>query len=200
MDTAESGYKFLKAYYHNDTGTLNILDSIIRSQIDYAISEGDYDSCVSFRPLNELGAQEAYRFVYTAPFCRDNVVFTITRGAKDYSLNVVLYQMALAGRTCIVKKYYDKKLTSSDWENFEESLMRCDFWGLMPDNGVHGLDGGSLFVYGYKTADTVYNRLEKSHVIYRWIPGYYKIGETLDSLFLYSELREGCKWILRERK
>jgi hypothetical protein len=200
LDTSESGYKFLRAYYYNDTGSLNILDSLIKSQLDYERTEGNIDSCVFISPLKELGAQESYRFEYTAPFCRDNVVFTITRNYKEYSLNVVLYQMALAGRSCKVKEAYDKKLTLADWEKFEESLMRSDFWGLKPDNGKRGLDGGSLFVYGYIKADTVYHRLEKSHMIYRWVPGYYRIGETLDLLFLFSELKQGCKWILRESK
>lgn len=73
------------------------------------------------------------------------------------------------------------------------ALVQADFWGLKKDNGVHGLDGNSLTVTGYKKSG--YSPGDQFNYVYRWLWQDYSISAPFNLVLKLSGNKKGCVWV-----
>ncbi len=193
FDTTDINYKILKAYKSNDTFFFKNLHIDIEREKKFRHQWDLIDSCAKEQKLSDLNVDEAYRFIYQAAFCPYKVNVTITKKTDSASLHFLIYQYQWDTAKCRIINEFDKKLPIKNWTEITESLDKYDFWGLKRENGVHGLDGSSLTVIGYKKRDTLYRRETKTNFIYRW--GGTTLGEPFHLVLKISGNKQGCFWI-----
>ncbi len=192
-DTAEINFKILKAYQNNDTTFLKSLRTQIAQEKEDVPSWLFGDSCLHQQKLQDMGVDEAYRFIYFPPFCTTPINVTVTRKGDSSNLHFVLYQNKYDTGACRIISEYDKKLTSNNWEEIKSKLRVADIWGLKRINGASGLDGNSLIFIGYQKGDVHFNRPDRYCYVYRW--EFSTLGELLVAILKMSGNRKGCFWV-----
>ncbi|OQP50881.1 hypothetical protein A4H97_03385 [Niastella yeongjuensis] len=193
FDSTDLNYKVLKAYVNNDTLFFKNLESDIVDNERYNKQWQSMDSCIHQSKIQSMDVDEAYRFIYSAAFCPYKINVTVSKKADSSNLHFILYQYKWDTADCNIISEYDKKLTTKNWEDITESLSTSDFWGLKKDNGVHGVDGSSLTVTGYKNRDSVYNRPAKFHYVYRWSQNV--LRDPFHLILKLSGNQKGCLWV-----
>ncbi|OQP59424.1 hypothetical protein A3860_37850 [Niastella vici] len=168
-DTSDINYKVLKAYVVNDTSFFKKLNAEMEKGQKVKQQLENNDSCIHQLSLQNLGADEAYRFVFSEAFCQYKLNVTISRTADNSNIHFIILQDVWLHDTCKVINEYNRKITAQDWDNFSRLMDEADFWGLKSNNGVMGLDGSDLVTTGFKRHRT-YDRKPKFNCVYRWGP------------------------------
>jgi hypothetical protein len=194
FDSTDLNYKMLRAYANNDTSFFRKRESDIADDERYNKQWQFMDSCIHEPKLHSLPVDEAYRFIYSAAFCPYKMHITVSRKADSSNLHFILYQTAWDTVECKIINEYDKKITSKNWQDFMQSLSFADFWGLKKDNGVHGLDGTSLTVTGYKKGDSMYNVPAQFTYVYRWGHEWTSLNDPFKLIHKFSGNKNGCIW------
>jgi hypothetical protein len=189
-DTTDINYKVLKAYLANDTAFFSKLKSDIDKINKNKQRYKDNDSCIHQKPLQQLNADEAYRFVYTASFCDKKLNVTVTRNAGSANIHFILYQDVWLHDECKVISEYDKKISAKNWKDFSQIMDKSDFWGLKSTNGRDGLDGSTLIVTGFTNGYGTHEIKPKYSYVYRW--GYSTLSEPFEFILKLSGNRQGC--------
>lgn len=188
-DTTDVNYQVLKAFHSNDTNFLKALNIKLREERDYHNRWALGGSCLHLKKIQELGAEEAFRFDFLPPFCSTPINITITFKNDSASLEFLLYQNAFDTAKCNIISHFSKSLTKEQWEEFRSKLWNGDIWGLKRENGIHGMDGSNLTFIGYQSGKK-YQRPDK--IIYgeRWV--YSSLKEAFEYALIVSGNRKGC--------
>src|SRR5688572_15854378 len=91
-DTTDINYKILKAYLKNDTFFFKKLHSDIEKERRYKEQWENNDTCIHQPSLQDLDADEAYRFVYTAAFCEYKLNVTISKRGDSANIHFIILQ------------------------------------------------------------------------------------------------------------
>lgn len=199
FDTTEVNYKLLKAYLRSDT---NFFLQFKKQEAFNGQAQHTWDKIDSFlrRPkLRMLEADEAYRFSYRMAFCPYTLDVTISKKDSLVNLHFILYEYKWDATNGRVINEYDKKLTKSDWGEFTQSLSHADFWGLKGSNGISGLDGDDIIVWGYIKGDTSFQRPPRFNVVSRWVVHTTTLGDPFDLALILSDNSQGC-YTVRKKK
>lgn len=189
-DTTDINYKVLKAYLANDTVFFDRLKMDIAQKNKFKKEYGNNDSCIHQKRLQDLNADEAYRFVYTAAFCDKKLNVTVTRNGDSANLHFILFQDVWLNKECKVLSEYDKKISPKNWQDFSDLMDKADFWGLRSSNGVQGLDGSTLITTGFTRGYRTYEMKSKYNYVYRW--GYSTLSEPFHFALKLSGNTQGC--------
>jgi hypothetical protein len=92
-DTTDINYKALKAYINNDTAFFKMLDAKITEATQEKAIEKFIDTCLNQPRLQDLNADEAYRFVYGAAFCNEEYNITVSKKGDSVNLHFVIYEL-----------------------------------------------------------------------------------------------------------
>lgn len=166
-DTTDINYKMLKAYIANDISFFKKLNTDMEKGQKFKHQQENNDSCIHQLPLQNLGADEAYRFVYTEAFCQYKINVTISKTGDSSKIHFIILQDGWRNDTCKVINEFDRKITRYEWDDFLRLMEDADFWGLKSHNGRRGLDGSDLVTTGF-TKDYVYDSKPKFNYVYRW--------------------------------
>jgi hypothetical protein len=192
-DTTEINYKVLKAYQNNDTTFFKNLSNQIKKQKEYKQYWSLMDTCIHQPALQDLGADEAYRFVFLPAFCSTPINITVTKKGDSANLHFLLYQNQHDTVSCKVVSEFDKKLTSKEWEEFNDKLSLADIWGLKRENGIHGLDGSTITFIGFEKGNPSFNRPDKICYVNRW--EFSTLHDALTFILKISGNKKGCYWV-----
>lgn len=191
-DTSRLEYQLLKSFYSKDSFYVQKASSAI-SYLENEIKRNkEIDKCITIPNLSEMGAEEAYCFRYSFSFSPYNRLATIIKFKDSILLKAVIYQYEWEKRPCKILSHVNIQVDSIKWENFQELIEQADFWGLKEDNNIHGVDGSTIDVYGFKKGNNDYWNPSRSAHVYRWNPG--KVGSLMQCfcfLFDLSKLKEG---------
>lgn len=194
FDSTDINYKVLKAYVNNDIIFLKNRGADI---VDNERNNEQWqflDSCIHQPKIQSLPVDEAYRFVYLAGFCPYKINVTVSRKGDSSNLHFILYQYKWDTADCRIISEYDKAISPKNWKEIIESLNECDFWGLKKDNGVHGVDGSTLTVTGFRQRDSLFNSPAKFNYVYRWSP--YGLSGPFQLILKLSGNKKGCFWVV----
>ncbi len=191
-DTTTLEFRLLKAYSLNDTTTLKRLVERLKKMNTKADWQINLDSCVKQEAFKDVNSEEAYRFNYSSAFCPYRTSITIIKYKDSTVLNTVVYQYAWDTVPCKIIEQSAVAIDSLSWAKFQESLRLADFWGLKTDNGIHGVDGDVLEVYGFKQGTNPDWNPDKTNFISRWTPAYNSILDSFVILLKYSKTKKGC--------
>ena len=197
LDTGDVNYQLLRAYIKNDTAFFKGFRKKIADERRTLERRNFMDSCVHEPRIQDLPADEAYRFNWLFAFCRNKLDLTISKRDSIFNLHVIAYRYASDTTPGKILSEYDKKLTKTDWEDFKELMDRSDFWDLSRIGGDQGLDGDDIVVWGYIKGDTSINRPARVHVVSRWLVHGTPLGQPFDMVVMLSENRDGCFWFGR---
>lgn len=189
-DTADINYKVLKAYLSNDTGFFGKLKIDIAKKNKFKQDYKNNDSCIHQKSLQDLNADEAYRFVYTAAFCDKKLNVTVTKNGDSSNIHFILFQDVWLNQECKVISEFDKKISPKNWQDFSDLIEKADFWGLKISNGVKGLDGSTLITTGFTKGYGTYNMNAKYNYVYRW--GYSTLSAPFHFILKLSGNTQGC--------
>ena len=189
-DTADINYKVLKAYLKNDTFFFKTLYADIEKERKYKQHYEINDSCIHQATLQDLDADEAYRFVYTAAFCQYKLNVTMSKIGDSSNIHFIILQDVWLNSICKVINEYDKKITAKDWEDFSQLMNEADFWGLKSINGVQGLDGSTLITTGFTKGYNTPEGKPKFNYVYRW--GYSTLSDPFNFILKLSGNTQGC--------
>lgn len=167
-DNTDINYKILKAYKDNDTSVFKYLQNYIDGERGSNHYWGFIDSCLHLSRLQDLNADEAYRFIYTVAFCPYEHNITISKKGDSANIHFITYQYGWDTHTFKVIDEFDKKITTKEWDDFSQAMADADFWGLKSDNGVDGVDGTTLTVTGFIKANPRFNSPSKFSYVDRW--------------------------------
>lgn len=190
FDLFDRNYNILRAYYNNDTNFLKKLSE----QIEDAQKSEDVwiqDSCIHQKRIRDLGADEAYRFIYSASFCDYTLNITISKKNKSRNLKLLLAYSESDINPCQIVSDYDKELTANQWDDFLKAIEKADFWGLKRENGVQVLDGDNLRVIGYLDGRSTYSGKTKFNYVSRQT-SYSTLKETFKLALNLSGIKKGC--------
>jgi len=192
FDSTEINYKVLRAYKNNDTAFFTRLHNDIEIAKKYRYRWDSNDTCIREQELSQLNVDEAYRFIYDAAFCIYRVHVTITKKTDSANLHFLIYQYSQDTMPCRVINEFDKSLSLKTWAEIRDAIDKSDFWGLKRDNGVHGVDGSSLTVIGYKKGKN-HTDTDKINFVSRWEEA--TLREPLNLILKISGNKQGCFWI-----
>ncbi|MBN9295756.1 MAG: hypothetical protein J0I41_02045 [Filimonas sp.] len=193
-DTTDFNYKIVKAYMTNDTVFLKKLRTDIELERSPGTRWAALDSCIHIPKLQDLDADEAYRFVYEAAFCPYKINVTVSRKKDNSTLHFILYQFAWDSASCKIIKEYDKKLVPAHWNEITDAIQYADFWGLKRDNNIHGNDGDDITVIGYQKADSLRGRPAKYNYVRRWSITQTSLHNPFHLILKLSDNKQGCIW------
>lgn len=192
-DTTDINYRVLRAYQNSDTALLKSLNSQIKKQNEFIRYRSLRDSCIHQKPLQQLDADEAYRFILLPAFCSTPINVTITKKGDSINLHFLLYQIKFDTASCRIISEYEKKLTSEQWQEFSNKLLLADIWGLKPENGIHGFDGSTITFAAYQKGNPSFNRIDKISFGTRW--EFSTLYDPLQFILKISGNKKGCYWI-----
>jgi hypothetical protein len=192
-DTTEINYRVLKAYQSNDTTFFKNLSTQIKKASEYKRYWSSMDTCIHQQNLKDLGVDEAYRFEFLPAFCSTPINVTVTIKGDSANLHFLLYQNKHDTVSCKVISEYDKKMSSKEWEEFNDKLSLADIWGLKRENGIHGLDGSTITFIGYQKGNSSFNRPDKICYVNRW--EFSTLHDAFTYLLKISGNKKGCYWI-----
>jgi len=185
FDTVNSNYRLLRAYLDDDTGFLSESLKELKHTIWTIPKELQSDSCAVVLPLNSLGSNEAYRFIFEEAFNFYKTNITISRSNSGAKMHFLIYKPKVSQEEpCHLIKEFVRQITPAQWDTLMRSLRYADFWGLRGENGQTGLDGTILFVDGFLKGQDGNN--DKLHRIYRWSPSGSSIWDTYKYVYRLS--------------
>ena len=130
-DTKDLDYNLLRAYQTNDTIFLKNLQSLMRLDEQSQTLWGFIAKRFKLASIENLRADEAYRFNYSANYCPYGTVITISRIGDSINLHaIVLEGLSQDADTSKVKEEYDKKLTQKNLDDVDKALENVDFWNM----------------------------------------------------------------------
>ena len=145
FDRSSYDYRFINAYYRNDTAFLKKASDEIAIS-DQKKGEGFPDSCRRHPIIEQLKLDYVYQLDYSESFCNLAYYFTITKNKDTIILQSVIYQGDNEMKSCKVVKDNTKKLTQENWDEFIQSIQFADFWGLNQYKQFGCCDGDFLTV------------------------------------------------------
>ncbi len=145
FDKSSYDYRFIKAYYINDTAFLKKASDDIAIS-DQNITDGFPDSCRRHPVIEKFKVDYVYQFDYSKSFCTLAYYFTITKNKDTIILQSVIYQGDNNTQSCKAVRQDSMKLTQQNWDDFMESIQFADFWGLNQYKQTIGFDGDFLTV------------------------------------------------------
>lgn len=195
FDMTDLNYKVLNAYVKNDTAYFRKLHGDIEEDKRFRQQWDVLDSCIHQPKVQDMNADKAYRFIYNSAFCPYRINVTISKKGDSTNLNFILYQFKWDTASCRIISEYSKPLTEKNWEEFIEAMQKADFWGLKKENGVHGLDGDDIKVWGFEKGDTAFNRPAKFNYVERWLIAKSSLDDPFHLLLKLSGNKKGCIWV-----
>lgn len=189
-DTLSLNFQLLKAYHRNDTAVLrevylnkvNLLHSVQRIPKRHR--------CDTNVLVNVMDCDEGYRFSYSASFCDKFAIVTVQKVPGGMAVQSVLYQIDNETQGCTIVKQGNRRFDDKAWNSFSEELDFADFWGLKEENGVTGLDGSSLNIFGFRKSwipqDIEYKEIR------RWSPEKTAIGQAFKYILDLSDIEVEC--------
>lgn len=145
FDKSNYDYRFLKAYYTNDTAFLKKASDDV-AVTDQKKSDGFPDSCRRHPIIEQLKVDYVYQLNYSESFCNLAYYFTITKNKDTIILQSVIYQGDEKSKSCKAVKQDSIKLTQQNWDDFMQSIQFADFWGLNQYKKFGCCDGDFLTV------------------------------------------------------
>jgi hypothetical protein len=145
FDKSNYDYRFLKAYYTNDTAFLKKASDDIAVS-DQKKSDGFPDSCRRHPVIEKLNVDYVYQLDYSESFCNLAYYFTITKNKDIIILQSVIYQGDNNTKSCKAVRQDSIKLTQQNWDDFMQSIQFADFWGLNQYKKFGCCDGDFLTV------------------------------------------------------
>lgn len=185
-DTLREDYLLLKAYYKNNTPYLEEHYAELRSNLRRHSDRPPFQRCEDPQALQQLNYDEAYRFSFSAAFYDTLIDITIGEKEKEFTIDVVVSAINRTGNKCVVVERCSKQIRQWMWERVKQEIYYCDFWGMREGNDIEGLDGWSLYVYGYKKDYQTKYRLKG---IGRWSPRKTALAELYKTVLNFSELK-----------
>ncbi|BAV07249.1 hypothetical protein SAMN05421788_102128 [Filimonas lacunae] len=142
-------FSFLKAYYTNDTPSLQKAMNNIAWQ-----KELTGDSFPPYLPKHpdweKLQAEEAYQLFYYTSFCYEDFYFTIFKKECSIHLHAVIYRANYSHPSFQVEKEVSLQLTQKNWDKFTSLINYADFWGMQPHSEREMvLDGDYIKIKGF---------------------------------------------------
>ncbi len=145
FDKSSYDYRFIDAYYRNDTAFLKKASDDIAVN-DQKKGDGFPDSCRRHPVIEKLNVDYAYQLDYSESFCNLAYYFTITKNKDTIILQSVIYQGDNNTKSCKAVKEGSIKLTQQNWDDFMQSIQFADFWGLNQYKKFGCCDGDFLTV------------------------------------------------------
>jgi hypothetical protein len=149
------------------------------------------DSCITTEPLVKENVIEAYWFQYGAFMCPYETRFVLRKFKDSTSLVTTVYQFGWYDQPCLLIEETQLNLSQPLWEEFQEVIERCDYWGLNSYNDHFGTDGSSIVSYGYKLIKDS-TAASKKKFIYRWSPTFEPIMDPFYFLLKVTKIKSGC--------
>jgi hypothetical protein len=175
VDTGMMNYLLLKAYVNNDTAVLRkAAEEIKKWDANRKQWESMYN-CIGQPKLQDLGADEVYRFIYSQAFCQSGLSITITRKGDSIRLNTIWYIYHWDSSACRLLQESNKTLTTTQWSDLTSALHHADLWALNEENDLHGLDGDDLTVMGY--VNDKESKRPRYTRVHRWRPSVSPLGD-----------------------
>lgn len=190
VDTTDINYKVLKAYLANDTAFFSKLHLDIARKNELKERFKNNDSCIHQKLLQDLNADEAYRFVYTAAFCQYKLNVTISRSGDSSNIHFITLQDVWLNGECKIINEYDKKITLKDWEGFCQLMRSADFWGLKSINNTHVTDASTLITTGFERGYGKFEGKPRFHYVYRY--GVTTLADPFTFVLKLSGNKKGC--------
>lgn len=183
---------FLKAYVKKDTqyiyNYLSEKDSRKYLFNPIHLYEVSRDTSKHVTDIFELDCDEAYRVLYSLPFCRYDVCFTVYKKDSSITLDVML---DLDEQSSWTEQYigndssYIIQLSYTDWEDFIQDIEYTDFWSLSSINDKRDyFDASTLYVIGLEKNDNTI----KAHAVGRLGPESTAFFTLFKRLFNYSKI------------
>lgn len=190
FDTTDYNYKILKAHFYNDTIFLKqVISDIERSKKQ---KMNDLPDSIRKHPLiDKLIADEAYQFNFTETFCDLSFYFTIFKTGDTINLHSVIYQVDEQHLSVKPIKESEVRLTSKQWDEFENLIDYADFWGLTQYKESIGFDGDYLSVEAL-----IRNRFDHHIVKQRRVDRRFVTNTALHSAYLllakFANYKSNC--------
>jgi len=175
FDTSDIDYKALRAYVYNDTTALKNLGSIINQHLHNRPNWELWKTDIPLPELSRLGADEAYRFIFSVYDAPAYEAITISKKDTSVKLNYLFYKHDRDNNRFEKLGEFEKNLTTKQWNEMKDKIENADFWYLENEREGRGRDGNDLTVIGYWKTDYY----ERTHYVHRFV------GSPLDNLFYY---------------
>lgn len=193
FDKSSYDYRFIKAYYTNDTAFLK------KASNDIAVSnqkmgDGFPDSCRRHPVIEKLNVDYVYQFNYSKSFCDLAYYFTITKNKDTIILQSVIYQGDDNTKSCKTIKQDSIKLIQQNWDDFKQSIQFADFLGLNQYKESIGFDGDFLTVKAIERNWQDHSIVHQHKVVRRFVSNtaLFKSCELLAKLVKYDI--KNCKF------
>jgi len=190
-DTNELSHKLIKAYIANDTAFFKQLQANIKVQTSHRANWDVWNADIPLTKLQDLGADEAYRFVYSLMGTPFYEVVTVTKAGDSIKLHYFSFSRDYFTDIPTKSIQYTKGLQKNDWDELENKLSLGDFWRLKKGAGYRGLDGSDLTVFGYIKPNSTNGTSGRYNFVHRFM------GSTLnDAFFLvyFKLIDQKKKW------
>lgn len=175
FDTSDINFKALKAYYHDDTSYLKVLDSYIKQQKTERNNWDLWQTDIPLPKLSQLNVDAAFRFVFSIYGAPTYEAMTVTQRDTIYKLHYLCYYHDWDSSRFDKRKEFEKPISQKEWQEIVSKLLFADYWGLKNQKDYRGADGNDLTVLGYQKFDNT----ERSHYVHRWT------NTTLNDAFYY---------------
>jgi hypothetical protein len=191
FDKSSYDYRFINAYYRNDTAFLKKASDDIAVN-DQKKGDGFPDSCRRHPIIEQLKLDYVYQLDYSKSFCNLNYYFTITKNKDTIILQSVIYQGDNEMKTYKVVKENATKLTQQNWDEFIESIQFADFWGLNQYKKFGCCDGDYLTVKAIER-NWKDHSLVQEHKVARQFVTNTALFKTCELLAKFSNCDMNCK-------
>jgi len=162
-DTDNYQYRIIKAYSENDTVFFKQMNKDIDLSIENRKLYPRLDTCIHLPKLNELNAEEVFRFSHSQSFCYFHQVITIARNEDSVWLHYVEYGLTDDGKIiqyttpkdtitvgpCKIVKEFRKELTYDKWIELEKLIASADYWNQRTFAYQSILDGSFWTINAY---------------------------------------------------
>lgn len=192
FDESNYDYRFLKAYYTNDTMFLKWASNEI--EIDgLKERDGFPEDCRRHPIIGKLVVDEVYQLNYTESFCDLAFYLTVTNKADSVSLHSIIYRLNNQDSSCQTVKEITTTLTPQNWDDFVRLIAYADFWGLNQYKPFGCCDGDFLTVKAI-----VRNRSDHSivrqHKVARQFVSNTALFKSYELLIKLANFKPGCKY------
>ena len=190
-DTSETDHKVLKAYIANDTSFFKQLQTSVKKQATKRANWDLWNADIPLTKLQDLGADEAYRFVYSLMGTPFYEAVTVTKTGDSIKLHYFSFSKDYFPDIPTKSIQYTKRLLKNDWDELENKLSSGDFWRLKKGNSGRGVDGFDLTVIGYKKGEPTNGIPARYNFVHRFM-----LSTLNDAFFLVYDkmIDQKNKW------
>jgi hypothetical protein len=191
-DSKDLNFNILQAYKNNDS---LLLYKTIHKQVENAKFKEHIEkiySALNLKKVNEIDAEQVYRFNFSSAFCITPTVLTVYKKNNTIRLQLIVYQADFNYEKIKVLHEINKEISIENWNKFELKLSQADVWGLKSDNEIQVLDGCAMIFSGYEKLENG-NKETRECFIKRQV--YTTLREPFDFLMMISGNTKGCYWI-----